>query len=113
VVISPDGSTVYATNSHSGTVVSMDTATAQITHSATTGVEPRSMAISRDGKALYVVNYESSTVTKLRASDLTKLDEEPTDYHPIGITYEPTTNSVWVACYGGSILVFSDTTPAG
>ena len=49
------------------------------------------MAISADGSAIYVVNYESSTVTKLRADDLTELDEQPTDHHPIGITYEPTT----------------------
>ena len=29
-------------------------------------------------------------------------------YHPIGITYEPVTQRVWVACYGGQILVFDD-----
>ena len=26
--------------------------------------------------------------------------------HPIGITYEPATHRVWVACYSGEILVF-------
>jgi len=25
--------------------------------------------------------------------------------HPIGITYEPSTRRVWVACYSGEILV--------
>ncbi len=70
------------------------------------------MAISADGSAIYVVNYESSTVTKLRADDLSTLDEQPTDHHPIGITYEPTTATVWVACYGGSIIVFDDSSPA-
>ena len=70
------------------------------------------MAISADGTALYVVNYESSTVTKLRAADLAELDTQPTDHHPIGITYEPTTRSVWVACYGGAIIVFDDNAPA-
>ncbi len=69
------------------------------------------MAISTDGSAIYVANYESSTVTKLRGDDLGELDEVTTDHHPIGIAYEPTTGTVWVACYGGSILVFSDTTP--
>jgi hypothetical protein len=29
-------------------------------------------------------------------------------YHPIGITYEPVTRRVWVACYGGSIRVYDD-----
>ena len=28
--------------------------------------------------------------------------------HPIGITYDPVTDSVWVAVYTGSILVLRD-----
>jgi hypothetical protein len=47
-------------------------------------------------------------VSKLRTSDLRQLARTATDYHPIGIAYEPTTGSVWVACYGGSIMVFDD-----
>jgi hypothetical protein len=31
-----------------------------------------------------------------------------TDTHPIGITYDATTNRVWVACYSGAIMVFDD-----
>ena len=106
--ISPDGRTIYVTNNSSGTVARIDVATGRVTHTVSTGSEPRSMAISADGTALYVVNYESSSVVKLRASDLSKIGEIDTDYHPIGITYEPTTHSVWVACYGGSIIVLDD-----
>ena len=79
---------------------------------SSTGNQPRSMAIAKDGKAVYVVNYESSTVSKLRTSDLKEIGTVATDQHPIGITYEPTTGSVWVACYGGSILVFDDSARA-
>ena len=32
----------------------------------------------------------------------------PTEANPIGITYEPTTKAVWVACYGGTLIVFDD-----
>ena len=32
----------------------------------------------------------------------------PTEANPIGITYEPTTKAVWVACYGGALIVFDD-----
>jgi DNA-binding beta-propeller fold protein YncE len=92
--------------------VRIDAATGAVTHRVSPGQQPRSMAISSDGSAIYVANYESSTVTKLRADDLTELDRQPTDHHPIGITYEPTTASVWVACYGGSIIVFDDSSPA-
>jgi YVTN family beta-propeller protein len=111
IALSPDGSALYVSHSNSGDVTRVEAATGKVTHRVTTGAAPRSMAMSSDGTALYVVNYESSTVTKLRASDLATLDTVPTDRHPIGITYEPTTRTVWVACYGGSILVFSDTTP--
>ena len=91
LLISPDGSALFVSHNHSNTVVRIDAATGAVTHSVSTGSQPRSMAISADGSAIYVVNYESSTVTKLRADDLTELDEQPTDHHPIGITYEPTT----------------------
>ena len=108
VVISPDGRTVYVTNNGAGTVTAVSTSTGKVVRTAKVGHEPRSMAISPDGKALYVVNYDDATVDKLRAGDLRLLQQVRTDGHPIGITYEPTRHTVWVACYGGSILLFDD-----
>jgi YVTN family beta-propeller protein len=112
ILISPDGSYLYVTNNTSGTVSKVDAATGKVLKTVATGDEPRSMAISSDGMAIYVVNYKSSTVSKLRTSDLKTIDKAPTDLHPIGVTYEPTTGSVWVACYGGSIIVYNDSKPA-
>jgi len=108
IVISPDGKFLYVTNNASGTVSKVDAAHGTVLQTVSTGQQPRSMAISSDGLAVFVVNYESSTVSKLRTSDLKQLARTATDYHPIGIAYEPTTGSVWVACYGGSIMVFDD-----
>jgi YVTN family beta-propeller protein len=108
LVISPDGKYLYSTNNGSGTVSKIDASSGRVIKSVFTGSQPRSMAISSDGKAVYVVNYESSTVSKLRTSDMTEIAEEPTDHHPIGITYEPKNGTVWVACYAGSIIVFDD-----
>jgi hypothetical protein len=31
-----------------------------------------------------------------------------TGHHPIGITYDPLTGRVWVACYSGEIEIFDD-----
>ncbi len=112
IVMSPDAQYLYVTNNSSGTVTKVRRRDGEVVATHHTGAEPRSMDISHDGRALYVVNYDSSTVSKLRTSDLAEIDTSKTDYHPIGIAYEPTTKSVWVACYGGSILVFSDTTKA-
>jgi DNA-binding beta-propeller fold protein YncE len=36
------------------------------------------------------------------------IDRVNVDGFPIGIDYDPVTNSVWVACYGGGIYVFDD-----
>lgn len=113
ILISPDGEHLFVSNNSSGTVTKVRRSDGEVLATHHTGSEPRSMDISADGTALYVANYTSSTVTKLRTTDLTQIDSVPTDPHPIGLTYEPTTGTVWVACYGGSILVFDDTTKAG
>jgi YVTN family beta-propeller protein len=108
LVISPDGRYVYATLNGAGMIAKIDLTTRAVVGRVNTGVNPRSMAISADGTALYVVNYGSDTVSKLRASDLTLLQTIATLHHPIGITYDRATANVWVACYIGRILVFSD-----
>jgi YVTN family beta-propeller protein len=108
IVESPDGRYLYVTNNGDGTVSKLERRTGKVLASVRTGKEPRSLAISSDGGAIYSVNYQSSTVSKVRTSDLVVVDQVTTDGHPIGITYEPTKKAVWVACYGGSILVFDD-----
>ena len=64
--------------------------------------------ISPDGKALYVVNYYSNTVSKVRTGDMRVLQDMSVNSSPIGITYDKPTHTVWVACYSGTIEVFSD-----
>jgi YVTN family beta-propeller protein len=106
VVLDPTGRYLYATLNGDSRVIEVDTTTGTVIARVATGSQPRSMAISADGTALYVVNYESNSVTKLRASDMTIVQTIGTPSHPIGITFEPTTRRVWVACYSGEILVF-------
>ena len=108
LVLGPDAKHLYVTNNGSGTVAKLERSTGRLLATTRVGDQPRSLTISSDGSAVYSVNYESSTVSKLRTSDLAVVGEVATDYHPIGITYEPTRKAVWVACYGGSILVFDD-----
>lgn len=110
--LSADGNWLYMAVSGADTVYKIDTETEQIVDEVVAGREPRSMSLSSDGTALYVVNYYEPSVAKIATSDMTLLQKEPTDAKPIGITYEPTTHSVWVAAYGGSITVFDDTEAA-
>ena len=112
MVLSPDGAHLYVSNNRDGTVVKLDRATGRTVGTVRTGEQPRSLDISTDGEAVYVVNYNSSTMSKVRTSDMTVVQTVQTDAKPIGITYEPTEQRVWVACYGGRILVFDDSRTA-
>lgn len=118
VAISPDGRALYAVssgnNNGDGTtnVAKIDTRTGRILATVVPGREPRTMALSADGTAAYVVNYEESTLAKIRTDTMQVVQKVPTGPHPIGATYEPTTGTVWVASYAGSLLVLDDTRPA-
>ena len=79
--------------------------------SVKTGSAARSLDISADGSALYVVNYTNDTLVKVRSRDFKILQKIKVCNEPIGVTYERLQKRVWVACYGGSIKVFSDSPP--
>jgi YVTN family beta-propeller protein len=109
VVLDPAGTTAYVSLNSGGQVVKVDLGSGAVVGRAGTGQLARSLAISTDGLSLYVVNYGSASMTKLRASDMTPLQTVPTGVNPIGVTYDPMTGNVWVAIYGGQLMVFADT----
>jgi YVTN family beta-propeller protein len=108
VELSPDNKTLYATLNVSGRVIAWDLEANRAIKSVKTGATARSLAISGDGSALFVVNFTSGTVTKLRSSDLSKVQTIKVCKEPIGITYDNATNRTWVACYEGSVKVFQN-----
>ena len=112
LVLSPDSKTLYLAASGTNTVYKIDTSTDKVVSQVVSGPEPRSMAISQDGTALYVVNYYGKSASKIRTSDMKVVQRVATDPAPIGITYDDATHQVWVACYGGSMLVFDDSKAA-
>lgn len=106
--IDPAGHYLYATLNGEGKVAKIDLKTGKVVERVATGRAPRSMAIADNGKLLYVVNYFSNTVSKIRTEDMKVLQTVNVNSSPIGITYDPQTKQVWVACYSGSIMVFQD-----
>lgn len=106
--IAPDDKYLYSTLNGEGTIAKIDLSTDKVVKRISTGSQPRSMAISDDGKLLFVVNYGSNTVSKVRTSDMKVLQTVNVNSSPIGITYDPQTREVWVACYSGSIMVFQN-----
>jgi DNA-binding beta-propeller fold protein YncE len=108
VVTGRSGRYLYVSLNGAGRVVKVDRRRRRVVASATTGSQPRSLAIAPDRGALYVVNYVSGTLSKLRTTDLRVQRTLPACFHAIGITYDVPTRRVWVACYRGSIRVYDD-----
>ena len=109
LLLSPDDRTLYATLSGEDAVVAVDVATGDVLGRVQIGQRPRSMDISDDGTALYVVDYDSDTMSKIRTSDLAVLQQFDTAPRPIGLTYDPLNDEVWVSTYSGVIHVFAET----
>jgi DNA-binding beta-propeller fold protein YncE len=108
IVIDPAGRYLFVSLNAEGRVGKVDLESRRVLAKAATGRAPRSLALAADGRSLYVVNYESGTITKLRTSDMTPVETVSACVHPIGITYDPSTRRVWVACYSGEIRVYDD-----
>jgi DNA-binding beta-propeller fold protein YncE len=105
--IDRSGRWIFATLNMEGRVARLDLRTGRV-KKVTTGERPRSLAVAGDGRAVYVVNYDSGTVSKVRASDLKVLQTIEACHLPIVIAYDRPTRRVWVACYGGALLVYDD-----
>jgi YVTN family beta-propeller protein len=108
VVLSPDGKRMYVTMNLAGKVLAWNLESNKLFKSVKTGSAARSLAISSDGTALFVVNFGSGTLSKVRTADMKVIQNVKVCNEPIGVTYEPTTDRTWVACYGGSIKVFEN-----
>ena len=108
IELSPDNSILYATLNISGKVIAWDLVTNKAIKSVATGKSARSLAISADGSALFVVNFGSGTLSKVRTSDMKVVQNIKVCAEPIGVTYDSVNSRTWVACYGGSIKVFSN-----
>ena len=105
---------LYASINNENRVVKIDLATDSVLGGVRTGSAPRSMVLSGNDRFLYVVNYFSNKVSKVRVDNMEVVESHATKDKPIGITFDPQTNQVWVACYSGSLMVFEETSyPAG
>jgi YVTN family beta-propeller protein len=108
LVLSPDNKTLYATLNRSGKVVSYDLVKGKIISSVTTGKAARSLTISTDGSALFVVNYESGSLSKVATAGLKVTQSLYACNHPIGVTFDESTQRTWVACYHGQIKIYDN-----
>jgi YVTN family beta-propeller protein len=105
--ISADDRFLYASLNGEGKLAKIDLKTNEVLKT-TTGRMPRSMELSADGRFLYVVNYGDNTVAKVATADMGVRSTLETKSKPIGITLDQQEGAVWVCCYTGCIMKFSD-----
>jgi YVTN family beta-propeller protein len=72
------------------------------------GGTPRSMVLSSDSRFIYIVNYSAAKITKVETSGFKIRETAVTGANPIGITYNQENGEIWVACYSGSLMIYSD-----
>ena len=72
-------------------------------HSAYIFAPPQRVHFVHEGQFLGPFVYALKTTR-----DMETLQTIDACFHPIGITYDAPTHRVWVACYGGAILVYDD-----
>jgi YVTN family beta-propeller protein len=67
-VLSPDGSTIYASNFIRNSVQFIDLKTRKVTREIPTGLHPKILVPSADGKYLFAANWSGQSVTQIEIS---------------------------------------------
>ncbi|MEJ3405754.1 hypothetical protein WDJ51_13520 [Rathayibacter sp. YIM 133350] len=114
VVVSPDGSRVYAVaavpGGQPGRLIAVDTATDSVVGEAAVGVEPFGVTVSADGATIYVANINSSSISVIDAATLTVTATWPVAGGPFGITVDPTGSTVYTSLRNANSVAAVDAT---
>lgn len=108
LILGPDDRYLYLTLDREGLVKKYDLVRGQMAGQIESGLSPRSMTLSSEGRYLYVANYRGNSLSKVATENMSISQTVETHDKPIGITFDPITNSIWLACYTGSIMIFED-----
>ncbi len=85
LVLSPDGTRLYAVLSGTGEVAAIDTAKRVVIGRVAVGKVPRGIAITPDGARLYVTNSWADTIGEIDAAKMQTLRTLPAGFEPTGI----------------------------
>ena len=105
VAATPDGSTVFVTESGTNTVSVISTATNQITTSVVVGIYPHGIAVTPDGTKAYVANTGpntgaggSETVSVIEVASLTVSSTVTVGEGPMAVAITPDGSQAFVTC---------------
>ena len=114
VAVTPDGRSVYVTNSGANTVSVMDTTTNTITATTIGFNQPTGLAIHPNGTRAYVANTGNNTISVINTATntITAIDL-PTGAAPRAIAITPDGTRAYVANTGNNTISVIDTTTNG
>ena len=98
VAFNPSGTLAYVTNTHSGNVSVIDTATNTVANTITVGSYPWSVAFNPSGTLAYVTNYGSGTVSVIDTATNTVANTITLGYsYPNSVAFNPSGTLAYVA----------------
>src|SRR5579863_430480 len=106
--VSPDGATAYVTNSGSGTVSIINTATSAVS-SLTVGSSPHGVAFTPDSKYVYVANTGGDTVSMISTGSSPSVVATisfASGAQPLGVAISPDSSTVYVSNYGNNTVSY-------
>ena len=105
-VLSPDGTTIYASNFIRNTVQFIDTKTKRVTKEIPTAAHPKILVLSPDGKMLFAANWSGDSVTQIEIATGKVVRTLPCGKNPRGMVLTRG-GTLYVANFNGeSIDVF-------
>jgi YVTN family beta-propeller protein len=105
-VLSPDGSTIFASNFIRNSVQFVDVKTKRVTKEITTGTHPKILVLSPDGKQLFAANWSGDSVTQIDVPSAKVVRTLPAGKNPRGMVMTKS-GTLYVANFNGeSIDVF-------
>ena len=109
VAFSPDGATAYASDSETGAVFAIDTATSTVTTSFGAGLDPWPLVVSPDGRTLYADDTDDAEISVINLandSTTTTLDTVADSY---GLALSPDGTRLYVPLAGSDTVSVIDT----
>jgi YVTN family beta-propeller protein len=105
-VLSPDGTTIFASNFLRNSVQFVDVKTKRVTQEIPTGTHPKILVLSPDGKQLFAANWSGDSVTQIDVATAKVVRTLPAGKNPRGMAMTKG-GTLYVANFNGeSIDVF-------
>lgn len=109
VAVSPDGQTIYVTDSIANTLSEVDAATLRVKATIPVGEMPWQVAVSSDGSTAYVANPDSNSVSVVDTATATVTGTVSVPGDPDAVALTPDGSELWVGENAAGTVAVVDT----